>query len=128
MRDQEYAAILALNHPERYSYFVKRVADWNRVYVLENDGWMLVGDDHGSVCLPVWSHARFAQGCIDYLWPDEGFEIKEVGLERFMEHDLPILADQAKSIAVMMIPSGQGVVVDPIFLLNDLKQECTQYE
>ncbi len=45
-----------------------------------------------------------------------------------MEHDLPILADQAKSVAVMMIPSGQGIVVDPIFLLNDLKQECSQYE
>lgn len=125
MNDQEYSAILALPGPKRYSYFIKWVVDWSRFFVLDDEGWLMVGDDDGERFLPVWSHPRFAEACATGEWANA--IVKEKGLNSFLVESLPKMIADGLQLTVMMMPGGQGVVVDPQQLRRDIEQELADW-
>lgn len=54
MRDQEFAAVQALPGPDRYSYFVRRVADREELWTLRNEeGFVLYANDDGQEVVPI---------------------------------------------------------------------------
>jgi hypothetical protein len=79
--NEEFRAVSALPG-ERYNHFVKRVADWEWVWTLEQPGGGLVqsASGEGVSALAVWPHPRYAEACAEGEWADTvpaGFEVHE---------------------------------------------------
>lgn len=69
INSQEIEAVVKLSGPERYVYFIKRVADKERVWSLKNkDGWALASDSAGNEVVPIWSHSEYAKLCTNDEW------------------------------------------------------------
>ena len=61
---KEFENVLKMNGPERYNYFIQKVADWEEVWGLKaEDGWAMVGDPNSNECIPFWPHPEYAQVC-----------------------------------------------------------------
>ena len=127
VNDKELAAVLALPGPERYSYFVRAVADWEEIWTIRtSSGFVLMAAADEQPLIPVWPHRRFAEACADTDWA--GAEAAPIPLERWLQTWTPGMKKDNRGVAVFPVPSGQGVVVTPDRLKEDLLAECSQYE
>ncbi len=125
--DQEFESVLFLPGAKRYSYFVKKVADWEEIWSLRNqDGWVLFADPAGSGVVPVWPHERFAQACSEGEWQDCQPVVIELSV--WMERWIPGMMRDKKKVAIFATPQDKGVVVEPDKLYVDLSEECEQFE
>ena len=127
VNDKELAAVIALSGPDRYGYFVRTVADSEELWTLRSaDGFALVAAADERELVPVWPHRRFAEA-----WAEiqrKGAEPAVVSLERWFEAWTTGLKKDDRGVAVFPVPNGQGVVVTPDQLHEDLSAECSQYE
>jgi hypothetical protein len=127
VNEAEFAAVLALPGPDRYSYFIGQVADWDEVWGLRGpDGWALAADDNGLQLMPVWPHARFAEACAAGEWADSLPEA--IPLDRWIEAWLTGLTRDHCGVAVFPVPGGVGVPVGAERLAADLSEALKQYE
>jgi hypothetical protein len=125
--ENEFAAVTALVGADRYAYFIRHVADTQELWSLKSaEGWVLMAAGEGLALVPVWPHPRYAQGCAEDEW--EGAEPAAIPLDRWLERWTPGMAQDGRHVAVFPIPGGQGVVVYPERLREDLRAECSQYE
>ena len=123
---KEKDSVLQLDAAGRYSYFVKRVADWESAWGLWREGWALVGDDAGRAAFPLWPAREFAEACVSGLW--EGYEPDEIRLEDLIGELVPQLESDGVSAAVFPTPSNRGMLVPPSKLAANLSAEWEQYE
>lgn len=50
MNEKEFEMILKLDFEKRYCYFIKKVVDYEEVWLLSNDkGWVIFEDDNGII-------------------------------------------------------------------------------
>jgi len=127
IRKEELDAVLALPGPKRYSYFIKKVADFEKIWGLwSNEGWALAGNDEGNELFPVWPKKEFAKECIKAHWLN--CEPKEIELKYFLDRWIPGMTKDQKKVAVFYTPIDKGVVVTPQRLREDLEAELTKYE
>lgn len=125
--DQEYKSVITLSGAKRYSYFVKKVADWEEVWSLRNeDGWVLAADETGLKVIPVWPHERYAKACLTQEWQDCNPAM--IDLEVWMQKWLPGMIQDGRRVAIFPTPDDKGVVVEPTRIQHDLSDECEQYE
>lgn len=125
--DQEYESVIVLSGAKRYSYFVKKTADWEKVWSLRNqDGWVLAADTTGLQLVPVWPHERYAQACLTQKWQD--CKPAAIDLEAWMQRWIPDMIRDGRRVAVFPTPNDKGIVVEPTRLQNDIGDECEQYE
>lgn len=125
--DKELRAILSLNAPKRYSYWIKKVTDQEEIWSLwAEGGWALASDKEGREVVPVWSHPRFASVCTVGAW--QGYEPRMINFSAWMERWLPGLVHGRRLVAVFPTPSSRGIVVSPMRLKEDLEKEASLYE
>jgi hypothetical protein len=127
INDQEFQAVLALPGEQRYSYFIKRVADWEQVWSLQDEkGWVLTDDAAGHELVPVWPHPRFAEACVAGAWA--GSVPKAIELSEWLEYWIPGMINDQRLVAVFPTPSMTSVtVVTPERLRDDLEEELSLY-
>jgi hypothetical protein len=127
VNDKEFAAVIALPPPKRYTHFIKQVVDWEQIWSLRSaDGWVLAGDDEGRELVPVWPHARYAAACAQEAW--QGSKPEAITLAEWMEYWLPGMQRDGRLVAVFPAPSNTGIVVTPERLHADLSEESELYE
>ncbi len=127
--DGEFRGVTALTGPERYSHFVRQVADFGEVWSLRTqEGWVSMGTDSGSRSMPVWPHRRFAEVFATGDWSNAKAE--SIDINAWMERWLPGMSSDGIQVAVFPVvaPRQQGVVVDPDQLRRDMEKELEQYE
>ena len=125
--DQEFESVLSLPGAKRYSYFIKKVADWEELWSLRNqDGWVRAGDASGADVVPVWPNQRYAQACVAGEWQD--CEPAVIDLEAWMQRWIPGMTKDGRQVAVFPTPEDKGIVVEPSRLGSDLSNECEEYE
>ena len=127
--DAEFRGVTALTGPERYSHFVRQVADFQEIWSLRTaDGWVSMGDDAGARSIPVWPHRRYAEVFATGDWSDA--EPTSIEMEVWMERWLPGMAGDGVGVAVFPVVAQKvhGVVVPPEQLQRDLEQELEQYD
>src|SRR5262245_53076158 len=127
--DGEFRGVTALSGPDRYSHFVRRVADFEEVWSLHGaSGWVTMGDDSGRKYIPVWPHKRYAEAFIRGHWQDAKATMIE--LDAWMQRWLPGMQRDGLQVAVFPVEGEkqQGVLVSPQQLKHDLEQELKQYE
>ena len=125
--DREIESVLALPAPERYAYFVKHVADEERLWALgDESGFAATAGDDGREAMPVWPHPRYALACAEGEWA--GREPEPIALAEWLDGYLADLAEAGRAVAVFPDPGGAGVVREPGELGDDLRAEAARYE
>ena len=79
---KEFENVLRLRPEKRYEYFIKKVADWQEIWSLWKDGWVLMGDANHTEIVPVWPHPMFAEAFAVGEWL--GYEPKRIGLDDWL--------------------------------------------
>lgn len=127
VNDQELKAVLSLSDVDRYRYFVKRVADSEKVWSLRDQhGWVLCGDDTGQELVPVWPHARFAEVCADSARISD--KPAAIDLSEWLEDWTPGIIRDRRQVAVFPgVGMKHAVVVSAARLKSDLEEELSQY-
>jgi hypothetical protein len=60
---QQMQAVLAQPGPKRYSFFIKKVADFEEAWGLWDDGWAMLGTDENEEVFPLWPAMEYAAAC-----------------------------------------------------------------
>ena len=124
---KEFQSVSALEAKERFTHFVKRVADWELVWGLRNEsGWVAAGDNENNSGFPVWPHPEYAAACATNEWADASPQ--SIDVRTFMESWLPNMAADCILLAVFPTPNLHGVMVSAPELLAALEQELANYE
>jgi hypothetical protein len=85
--DKEVQGVLALNGAGRDSYWIKKVADEEKVWSLWQEGWALAANDDGQQLVPVWPHSKYAELCVEGVW--SGYEPRSVSLDVWLDRWIP---------------------------------------
>ncbi len=118
--------ILKMSEKERYDYFIRKVADFEQIWGLNDEGWALLGDNDGNRILPLWPEKEFAELCAVDQWKDHKAEVIE--LDNFIEKWVPGMTNDKTLINVFLTPNTKGTVISPDDLNSDLQEELEQYE
>ena len=125
INQKQIDAVLKLSGAERYQHFVKKIADWEEVWGLYQDGWALLETENNQQAFPVWPAKEYAELCAQNEW--SGYEPESFSLDDFMEELLPNLSNDGVLPAVFMTPSCKGVTIDASQLISDLNKELENY-
>ena len=124
--EKEIQAVCNLAPFDRYQYFIKRVADSERMYSLvDNNGDYAISDVDESVLFSVWSAPEFAQMCIQDGWKD--FQLKEITIEEFEDKVIDEIEQNGLLINVFPVGNKSGFVVDLNEFARDLSEEMKKY-
>lgn len=124
--ENEIESVLALPSPKRYSYWIKKVVDEERIWSLwQNGGWAMAADDSGREVVPVWPHPKFCELCLEGAW--KSFEPRSISLGLWLSRWLPGIEEDRRMVGVFPIPLDKGIVVEAARVRNDLNDELQHY-
>jgi len=119
-------AVVRLDGPARYRYFVKRVADSEEAWGLWKDGWASMSDEEGRAVFPLWPADVYAAACAVDEWG--GYLPERIPLRDLMEEVLPMLTANGARPGVFPTASGKGVIPGVGELTHALREELENYE
>ncbi len=120
----EIKAVIKLPALKRYSYFIKKVVDFEQVWGLYNDGWAMTEDSEGNQIIPFWPKSEYADLCIEENW--KSYQPKKIDLDDFLGKWIPGMNRDGLKIAVFWY-NNDSVIVEPDRLLSDLEEELDNY-
>lgn len=124
MNEKELVTVSGLTPEKRYEYFIKKVADYEEVWSLYKDGWVLSQDEFGNKLFPIWPKEEFAK-----LWAVSElskFELKAIDLYEFIENLAPLLKKDGIKFDVFS-NNESSILRDIDDLLRDLNEELENY-
>ncbi|GGJ94756.1 hypothetical protein GCM10007063_16610 [Lentibacillus kapialis] len=124
MKNEEIKAVSNLPAPKRYEYFIKKVADFEEVWGLFEDGWAISEDENGSPLFPFWPKKEFANLCAIHEW--NGYRPKKIDLEEFIEEWLPGMDADGIRPSIFW-NNTDSAVLETHTLKLDLEEELNNY-
>lgn len=126
MNESKIKNVLALDSTERYGYLVRKVADFETIYLIADneDQYVMIGSNGVSV-LPVWPEKEFAELFLSDDWKD--YKVAEYSLIDFMGW-LDDLENDKVELAGFPNLNFNTVHVSAIEMKNHLLYEISQYE
>jgi hypothetical protein len=122
---QQLAAVVTLPGPDRYEYFVKRVADSQEVWGLYQDGWALAKTDDGTLVFPMWPASDYASLCAEFEW--DGYDAQSFSVEELLDDLLPQLEQDRVLPGIFYTPGDKGITPTVAQLREDLAYELGKY-
>lgn len=124
--NKEIEAVSQLEAFQRYEYFIKRVADSEKMYTLvDENGTFAIADIENSAVLSVWSASEFAEENVVDEW--RSFSVKEITLEEFEEEIIDMIEKNNWLMNVFSIKGKSGFIVDINEFAKDLSIEMQKY-
>lgn len=126
MNHQKINNIFALNSKERYGYLLRKVADFETIYLIADneDKYVMIGSNDLSV-IPVWPEKEFAELFLTDDW--KNYKIVEYDIHEFIDW----LTDLEKNnIELAGFPNSDfnTVHVSAVDMKNHILYELNQYE
>ena len=115
-----------LGGKERLDYFVRKVADFEEVWGLMDEGWAMAMDASGRDAVPFWPEKEFADACATGSW--SGFRPEAISLDDLVSRWLPGMKRDNRAAVVFPTAADKGTFVESDYLLQRLRQEAAQYE
>ena len=125
LSEKEIEAVLMLPGPKRFDYFVKKVADFEKVWGLFDKGWAMAGDDDGREVLLLWPAKQYAQLSAVEDWAS--FQPMEIPLVEFLNEWIPQMVKRKERIGIFLTPDGKGVISEPSELNTSLANELKKF-
>ncbi|WP_419211350.1 DUF2750 domain-containing protein [Maribacter sp. X9] len=126
MNQQKIKNIFALDSKERYGYLLRKVADFETIYLIADneDKYVMIGSNGLSV-IPVWPEKEFAELFLTDDWKD--YKVIEYDIYDFMEW-LTDLENERVDLAGFPNSDFNTVHVSAVDMKNHLLFELSQYE
>jgi len=118
---EQVKAVVRMAAPQRYEYFVKRVASSGTVWGLYRNGWALAKKDDGTLVFAMWPDEEFARLCAEFEW--EGYEPHAFSLDELLGELLPQLQQDGLVAGIFRTPGSKGVMATPGLLRVDIEDE-----
>lgn len=125
VNDKEIAAVSALSRDKRLNYFIKRVADFYRIWGIDDAGWVLAATKEETEVFQVWPFPEFATPCCTGEWA--GCVPQSIDLDDFMESYLPDFREKGILLGVFYTPAENGVLLTADELRDLLEAELENY-
>jgi hypothetical protein len=123
---KEINAIINLSDNKRYEYSIKRIADFETLFVIGDDqGLRTYHDGTGKIVFPIWPFREFALLCCTNEFAScqpEGIQLKD-----FMESYLLNFIKSGYKLSVLPLPSNKGAIVDIDVFKKDIENELRKY-
>lgn len=126
LNQKQIENVINLDAPKRYEYFIKKVADWEEAWGLYKDGWALAGTNEGERVFLLWPAKEYAELCANADW--QGYEATSIPVQDVIDDLVPKLKQDNLVIGVFYTPDNKGITPDWDKFLDDLNNECAQYE
>ncbi|NEN75470.1 DUF2750 domain-containing protein [Pelistega sp. NLN82] len=112
MNIKEIENVLSLPKEKLYKTFLLRVADYNQIWVLDDDGILLYGDNEGRRIFPIWPEKEFANLCATDDWI--GAKALSIDLEEFLTDYIPEIIDNNDLLSIFPRNNDkQSIVLEP---------------
>jgi hypothetical protein len=118
-------SVSSLSSLDRYEYFIRKACDFEQVWGLFHNGWLMTMVDESRL-LPIWPEAPFAAECATNEWVNA--VPKVILIEDFLSHWLPGLKKDGFNCLVFMTPNDKGFPIATDMLHQRLVDEASQYE
>lgn len=126
MNQQKINNIFALDSKERYGYLLRKVADFETIYLIvdNEDKYVMIGSNDLSV-IPVWPEKEFAELFLTDDWKE--YKVVEYDIHDFMEW-LTDLEKEKVDLAGFPNSDFNIVHISAVDMKNHLLFELSQYE
>lgn len=124
MNNKELEAICNLPAQKRYEYFVKKIADYEEVWGLFNEGWAVSEDEKGNKLIPFWPKEEFAKLCAIGDW--KSYKPKSLDLDSFMSKWLTGMKEDGLKPSIFW-NNKDSIVVETNVLLSGIEEELENY-
>jgi len=125
--EHEVASVTSHSGPERFSYFLSKVTDWEEVWSLADDeGWALSADESGRQLVPIWPAKSFASACCVDEWARH--TPRAISVADWIEKWTPGMTTDLRGVAVFPTPADSGIVMEPQELANAISEAMEEYE
>lgn len=112
---------------KRYQYFIKKVADFEEVWILVNqNNDIAFAEIESKILIPLWSGKEFASSCMEGVW--NNYYPKKVDLKSFYTEVLPFVNEKDALLDVFPVKNRSGFVVAFEEFNRDLDEELENYE
>ncbi|WP_316838330.1 DUF2750 domain-containing protein [Pedobacter nutrimenti] len=126
INQKEIEKVSSLGAFERYQYLLKRIADNEMIYTLENEeGDWASSEIKEYILYPIWSAKEFALKCAVDEW--SGFKIIETSIGVFLETVLPEIDKDGFLLNAFPVGVTTGFVVTTSEFMRDIAEELGNY-
>jgi len=126
MHPDKIKNILNLSSVERYGYLIRKVADFEEVWLIKDiNGYVRLGDKNENIQIPVFPEEDFAKLFITGDW--ENCTIEKINVDNFIKW-LGDLGNANVKIAGFPSTELNSVVVTADEIKNHLFSEMQQYD
>lgn len=123
----EIEAVSKLQPFDRYKYFIKKVADSEKMFTLvDNFENYLISTLEKNKLFPLWSSEEFAFNCIVDGWANA--KIKEISVNDFLNEISDFILNNNYIVNVFPLTYTTGFIVTNEEFIRDLKVELENYE
>lgn len=124
MDTKEFEALISRSGEIRYEYFIKKIADYETIWGLYDNGWASSCNDEGKTLLPLWPKKEFATYCAINEW--QGYVAQEIELQDFMDKWIPGIKKDKIGVSIFS-NNIDAVEVEPEKLERDILVELENY-
>ncbi|TWI85330.1 uncharacterized protein DUF2750 [Lacibacter cauensis] len=126
MNQNKLINIENLSPKDRYGYFIRKVADFQEVwFIQDNDRYLMVGDNDDRMAIPVWPEKDFAELMLKDDW--KNYKITSMEMVHFLEW-LDTIEKKGYKIAAFPYSDLKSVMVTAKEMKAHLLYEMEQYE
>lgn len=126
MHHEKIKNILSLSSEDRYGYFIRKVADFEEVWIIKDqNSFVTLGDKDEQVSIPVFPEQQFAELFLTDSW--SSYSVENMNLTDFMNW-LDTLQEDSIAIAGFPNTDFNSVIVTAEEMKNHLLYEIDQYE
>jgi hypothetical protein len=126
VEEKEISAIINLSPVKRYEYTIKRIADFESLWVIgDQKGFRTYEEDKKDIVFPLWAFREFALLCCTGEF--DSSQPEELDVQDFLNNYIPDFKSSGYRLSILPLPSDKGSVIDIDRFVVDLKVELDRY-
>ena len=127
---QELEAVTALSPEERYNYFVKRICDWEQVWTVYEDDYIVLNEaKNGKLYILLFPFKDFAEHYATNTREMKGVSYKSFELCEFLETIVKKLQmNKVNHALIFPVADGYGLNVSMEDMVKDIQTELENYK
>lgn len=123
--NKEKEAIFRLSPNDRYSYFIKRICDWEEIWTIyDEDSIVLNKNNKDELFIFLFPFECYAKIYIDETKDFYTYSTKKINLSNFLNRSIPTLSNyKVNNALVFPTPNGFGLNISLKAMKADIEKE-----